>query len=127
LAAHRRAAERAWQQADLPADVAQALACIHARLFEEELNVALVRDECGLLNHNISCRFKRAVGIGMRQYIERERLKAAEQLLHHDELSVLDIAWSVGYAYPETFERTFRRLQGCTPTQFRQRCGKTEG
>lgn len=127
LAAHRRATVREWRHVDVPADVAQTLACIHARLFEEGLNVTLVRETCGLLNHNISCRFKRAVGLGMRRYIERERVAAAKRLLRHEELSVLDIAWSIGYAYPETFERAFRRLERCTPTQFRRRVGKTKG
>lgn len=127
LAARCRAAARAWRGSDLPTDVEQALRCVHAHLFDERLSVTFVRETCGLLNHNISCRFKQAVGVGMRRYIERERMRAAERLLRHSELGVMDIAWSIGYAYPETFGRAFRRYEGCTPTAFRRRAGKTRG
>ncbi len=128
LAAFKTALMDACRDAPaLPDHVARALACIHAHLFDERLNVAFVREQCGLNNHNISCRFKHIVGLGMRHYIERQRLKAAERLLGHVDLHVLHIAWSVGYTYPETFERAFRRHEGCSPTQFRQRVVKARG
>lgn len=108
----------------LPEHVGQALTCIHRHLFDERLNVAFVRDACGLHNHNLSIRFKRAVGLGMSRYIEAHRLEAARRLLVHDSVPISDIAWAVGYTYIESFERAFQRRFGCAPTQFRE---KTKG
>ncbi len=119
LSAIRSELESHWQNRDLPKDVALALDCVHEHLFAERLNVAYVRETCGLLNHNISCRFKRHVGVGMRCYIEQQRLRAAEQLLLTDGLLVTEVAWAVGYAYVESFERAFRRRMGLCPTRFR--------
>lgn len=103
-----------------PTQVGQALAYIHAHLFDERLNATGVCEACGLHNHNIASLFKRVIGVGMRRYIERQRLTAAKRLLRHETLHVLDIAWSVGYTYPETFERAFHRTTGCTPTEYRE-------
>jgi AraC-like DNA-binding protein len=125
LAALAKFSRGRWERNDLPPDVAQAIKCIHAHLFDEELNVAFVCSASGLRNHNISCRFKHYIGTGMRQYIECERIAAAEYLLGLEGLSVLEIAWSIGYSYPETFERAFKRSKGCTPTQFRGGIVKT--
>ncbi|QXD16219.1 AraC family transcriptional regulator [Rhodocaloribacter litoris] len=118
---------RAGREVDLPVPVRKALAYIHEHLFEETLDVAAVCRHCGLNNHNISSRFKRHVGLGMRRYIERGRLEAAKRLLHHPELSILQIAWAVGYAYPESFARAFKRYTGCTATTYRARLLRRNG
>lgn len=112
-----------WKEAPIPDDVAQALGCIHAHLFDERLNVAFVREQCGIHNHNISCRFKHHVGVGMRRYIECQRMWAVKHLLRYDDLRISDIAWAVGYTYLETFERAFRRCESCAPSQFRETGG----
>jgi AraC-like DNA-binding protein len=72
-----------------------------------------------LNNNNISSWFKRHVGLGMRRYIEVRRMEAAQGLLRHADLTVLQIAWSVGYAYPESFARAFKRHTGQSATDFR--------
>jgi AraC-like DNA-binding protein len=103
----------------LPKPVQQALVFIHNNLFDETLDAASVRVNCGLNNNNISSWFKRHVGLGMRRYIEVRRMEAAQGLLRHADLTVLQIAWSVGYAYPESFARAFKRHTGQSATDFR--------
>lgn len=117
----RVALEHSWHAVDLPAPVRRALTCIHANLFDSQLDVTFVRVQCGLKNHNISCHFKHVIGQDMPRYIERQRLEAAKYLLRHTEEKVLEIAWSVGYANPETFTRAFRRNEGCSAVQYRDR------
>ena len=103
------------------AQIQKALSCIHAHLFDPNLNVAFVCRQCGLYNHNVSSHFKRAVGMGMRRYIQTQRLEAAKCLLQYEALCILNIAWSVGFTHPESFARAFKRYEGCTATQFRAR------
>lgn len=105
----------------LPMPVQKALAFIHNNLFDETLDAASVRGHCGLNNNNFSSWFKRHIGLGMRRYIELRRMEAAKVLLRHDGLSVLQIAWSVGYAYPESFARAFKRHTGHSATDYRDK------
>ena len=119
LDAYRNELASAWQEVDLPLGVAKALMCIHEHLYEEQLNVAFVRESCKLRNNNVSSRFKRCVGVGMRAYIERHRIGTARRLLGNDEPRVLAVAWAVGYSDVETFERAFKRCEQCCPSRFR--------
>lgn len=102
-----------------PADVEAALRFLHDHLFEESLNASRVQEQDGLRSHNLPARFKRYLGLGLRDYIEDRRIMAAMRLLWHRDLEVYFIAAAVGYAHHETFTRAFKRRVGCTPTQFR--------
>lgn len=113
--------DHVWREVPLPPPVRRALCCIHVHLFNEALNVAYVRAQCQLHNHNISTHFKRAIGVGMRRYIERQRMQAAARLLTVTQAPVSEIAWALGYAYVESFDRAFRRCRGCSPSAFRAR------
>ena len=120
LATYQATLRRSWQGTELPLQVEEALAYIHTHLFDEELSFGCVCGQCGLRNHNTSSHFKRAVGMGMRAYIERHRLEAAKLLLQGRRAYVLHIAWAVGFTHPESFARAFKRYQGCSATQFRR-------
>lgn len=101
-------------------DVARMLDLIHREAFDASLNVNEVKKRCGIRDNNASSRFRRDVGVGVRLYIEKMRTEAAQRLLRNEKLAVFTIGWSVGYEYPESFCRAFRRHLGCTPTAYRQ-------
>lgn len=105
--------------ADLPRDVGEILRFIHDHLFESALNVAAVRQRCGLRNNNVSTRFRAVVGLGLREYIETLRLNAAERLLRGGGLEVYLVSMAVGYDHQETFCRAFQRQFGSTPSERR--------
>lgn len=100
--------------------VRRALECIHEHLFDEQLSVAFVRRRCALHDHNVSLLFKNELGTGMRRYIETKRLDAAKRLLCNSEASIAQIAWAVGYKYPQSFTRSFKRREGVPPSQYRK-------
>ena len=109
---------------ELPVQAGRALCYIHVHLFDGALNAASVCARCGLSNHNDLIHFKRVMGMGMHEYIERLRIQAAERLLRHEALGVCRIGWAVGYNNPESFNRAFKRCTGSTPTQHRQRLSR---
>lgn len=100
---------------------------IHQNLFDPILNVSAIKSACHEKNNNVSTRFKRSMGVGLRQYLEHKRLAAAARLLEQEELQVFLIGSAVGYAHEESFTRAFRRHFGCTPTAFRQKLDKKRG
>ena len=100
-------------------EVADILRSIHDNLFDPRLNVASVKEWCAIRNNNISSRFRWAVGLGIREYIERLRLEAAAQLLREEDLEVYLVAMAVGYDHQETFCRAFQRRLGRPPSEYR--------
>lgn len=98
----------------VPFRVREVLACIHEHLFERDLTVARVRAQCRLRDHNVSCQFHNAIGMPMREYIERLRLAAADRLMDAG-ASVADAAYLVGYAHLQTFYRAFARYSHHSP------------
>jgi transcriptional regulator GlxA family with amidase domain len=103
------------QTARPPRDVAAVLEFIHTHIFESSLNVNTAKQSCRIKNNNISTRFRIAMGMGIREYIERLRLQAASRLLQGQRFEVYLIAMAVGYDHQETFCRAFRRHFGRPP------------
>lgn len=100
--------------ASLPREMREVLAHVHCHLFDPDLNVQTIKDRCRIRDNNVSCRFRRVMGITIKEYIESLRLEAAIRLLEK-RVPVFDVAISVGYDYPQTFYRAFQRRFDCTP------------
>ena len=67
------------------------------------------------------CRvFKRQVGRSPAQYITEEKMHAACRLLKESDLKCLEIAELLGFSSGSNFARTFRRLQGVSPSHYRK-------
>lgn len=103
----------------LPRELREVATCIHQNLFEPDLNVKNVRELCRVRDNNISSRFRRAMGKGIKPYIDHHRMAAASILLLRSDLSIFEVAMEVGYTHVETFYQVFRLQFGCTPGQFR--------
>ena len=66
------------------------------------------------------CRvFKRTTGISPLQFVTRERITRAQQLIRETPRSLIEIALEVGYVSPSHFAQVFRRVVGARPTEFR--------
>lgn len=63
--------------------------------------------------------FKQATGMSPLQFVTRERITRAQQLIRETPHSLLEIALDVGYSSPSHFAQVFRRVVGVTPTEFR--------
>lgn len=63
---------------------------------------------------------KRFFGLTPSQYITKVRITAASLMLRETERSVADIAAACGFADHSSFTRTFRKVAGISPTEFRE-------
>lgn len=68
-----------------------------------------------------SALFRRATGLSPQQYLIRLRLKAAQELLSNTDLSVAEVARSVGYDDALYFSRLYHRHMGQTPSSAHKR------
>lgn len=64
--------------------------------------------------------FKKYSGLSIFTYIHQLRIQRAQYLLLNSELSIQQIAESVGFADPYYFSRLFKRFTTCSPTEFRR-------
>ena len=64
--------------------------------------------------------FKQSIGVTPHQYILQRRIEKAKCLLQQGELSIADVAASVGFCDQSHFTRYFKRIVGVTPKQLLQ-------
>jgi transcriptional regulator GlxA family with amidase domain len=68
----------------------------------------------------VSAGVKTATGEGFRQHLGRLRLTEAARLVKESQLQMTEIAFRVGFASAPHFNRQFRELWGCSPSEMRQ-------
>jgi AraC-like DNA-binding protein len=72
------------------------------------------------LNHFYFCKiFKREMGVGFLEYLNRERVSQAQKLLGNPDVRVKEIGYRSGFQSVATFNRVFKKHTGFTPTQYR--------
>jgi AraC-like DNA-binding protein len=59
--------------------------------------------------------FKQAFHTSVFQLLQEERLKMAKRLLYEGEKNVSMIAYELGYAHPQHFNRAFKKQFGIAP------------
>ncbi len=65
--------------------------------------------------------FRATFGETPHRYLQRRRVERAMFLLWHTDRSVTEICFDVGFASLGTFSRTFARIVGESPTDYRDR------
>ena len=64
--------------------------------------------------------FKSTMGIGFNEYLTNCRIEAAKRLLSETNIRVSDIAEKLTYQNSQNFIRTFRKITGMTPGEYRK-------
>ncbi len=91
---------------------------VHER-FAEDISVEALAELVDLSPFHFSRVFKHATGMSPLQFVTRERITHAQQLVRETRRSLIDIGLEVGYTSPSYFTKVFRRVTGVTPTEFR--------
>lgn len=63
---------------------------------------------------------KKETGRSAQEYILTKTMDVAKALLLDQTKSISEIAYTLGYQYPQYFSRAFRRIVGCSPNHYRQ-------
>ncbi|MFD2117346.1 AraC family transcriptional regulator [Paenibacillus yanchengensis] len=86
--------------------------------YGRHLSIETIAHTLGYHRAHLTKLFKEATGMSPQQYLFKVRMKKAEELLLTD-LTITQIAASVGYSDPLFFSKQFRKWSGMTPTAFR--------
>ncbi|MBE5878310.1 MAG: helix-turn-helix domain-containing protein, partial [Lachnospiraceae bacterium] len=102
--------------------IAEALRYIDAN-YNEPLTLEGVADMYRLNPSYFSSKFKSVNGIGFKEYHNNVRIVHAEKLLLETDMSITEIAIKCGYETSNYFGDAFRRINNCSPSQFRKMNG----
>ena len=69
----------------------------------------------------LSGSFQKEMGLSVREYITSQRVNAAKRLLTEEDLRIADIAEAVGVHDVKYFSRLFKKAEGMTPGEYRER------
>lgn len=91
------------------------------RAFVEPLHLAELAEGAGFSTFHFLRVFRNVTGTTPHQYLIGARLRRAARLLLDTGRSVTQIAYDAGFQDLSNFVRTFHRVIGCTPRDYRRR------
>ncbi len=111
--------------ADLRFNVQQRNITLPARSFvEKHYHEKIIEKDvaqlCGMSTSTFSRTFKKEYGITFRDYLINYRIRKAQNLLQNPNVTVKDIAYTVGFHDPSYFTRMFRRIIGVSPSHYHE-------
>jgi AraC-like DNA-binding protein/ligand-binding sensor protein len=103
-----------------PTAIARARKFIHSNV-DQPLPLGQVAREAGLSESHFCRLFKESSGLTLTDYVNRCRIDWAKRELLRPEVRISEIAFLVGYQSLSQFNRSFARIVGFSPTQYRRK------
>ncbi len=88
--------------------------------YSSDISLASLSVLCSVSKSHLAAAFKKETGMTVTDYINQTRIKQSLIFLNTSSMSVSEIATRCGFSDANYFSRTFRRLQGQTPSQYRK-------
>ena len=88
------------------------------KYYMKQITLGKLAEAVGYSKYHLS-RVMNGSGVSLVDMLNERRIKEAETLLHNENRAVTQIAMDVGFSSITAFNRAFRKIKGCTPTQFR--------
>ncbi len=85
-----------------------------------EVSVAELAKTMGMSQYYFSKLFKMSTGTTPHQYVMRQRVERAQELLRDSRTTLLDVTTQVGFETQSHFTSVFRHLVGVTPKRYRE-------
>lgn len=107
--------------AELSSTVRQVIWCMEAELGNENLTIDMLARQVYLSPTYLANLFKKETGCTIGQYLLDLRMQRAKELLGDRMLRLYQVSQRVGYADANYFAKTFRRVVGMTPKEYREK------
>jgi len=96
----------------------QAVSYINEHL-DQNLTLAEIAAAVRMSPNYFASLFKQSTGLTPHQYVMKCRIEKAKQLLHHQQLTLVEICQEVGFTSQSHFTRVFRKHAKTTPKAYR--------
>lgn len=83
-------------------------------------NVQWCASQLGMSSNYLSDMLKRETGMTALNYIHSKLLDIAKNEIVATSKTISEIAYRLGFQYPQHFTRLFKRVVGCSPNEYRQ-------
>lgn len=100
--------------------VQKAIKFIHDHV-ESEISLGDIADHVGINTSYLIRMFKAELEVTPLQYLTALRMERAKELLLDSKLTVKQISDQLGYSDIRSFVRFFKKAQGCTPNEYREK------
>lgn len=109
-----------WHHQSLPANIAAIMEWLQLN-YDTTLTVAAIAEKFGYHPAYMTSIFKRATNFTVTEYLNRQRIRVAENLLTATpKLTITQISERVGVHDEKYFMKLFKRYNGLTPTAYRK-------
>ena len=92
---------------------------IDENYMNSELNISMLAEYFKMTPSYLSKNYKDETGHSILQYINKVRTEKAKQLLLDNNNTIAEISNKTGFLYDTSFIRTFKNVEGITPTQYK--------
>ena len=92
--------------------------------FGGNLSLAFLAEQAHISREYLSRKFKNYTGTNLSDFITEVRIERAKQLLRSSTHSITDISSYCGYTSLGNFQRFFKKLTGCSPSEYRKKMKK---
>lgn len=92
--------------------------------YMEDVTLDSLAAYAGFSRYTLSRMFRQHTGSTFTQYLSKRRVDMAMELLSGSRIPVTQVALQCGFNSIATFNRVFREVKGCTPTQYRSIYGR---
>ncbi|QDQ02142.1 methylphosphotriester-DNA--protein-cysteine methyltransferase family protein [Lysinibacillus fusiformis] len=87
--------------------------------YKQQLTLQDIANNVGISPFYLERLFKQETAETPRRYLEKIRIDKATHLLKSTDRTTLAICYDVGFHSPSNFYKVFRRLNKCSPTEYR--------
>ena len=94
-------------------------AIIKTELVNPDLSADQFSTHMNMSRMQLHRKLKSLFGVPASEFIRNERLKTAAELLKNPDLTVAEVAYSSGFNDATYFSRSFKKVYGLSPTEFR--------
>lgn len=88
--------------------------------FRKDIGLTLVAKELFIHPTHLAKKFKKETGKTVSEYINEVRIKEAQFIIKVTEIKIEDIAYHVGYNDKKYFSKTFKKITGVSPSEYRK-------
>lgn len=98
----------------------QAIRFIDEHYREESISLERVAKEVNISPNYFSAVFSQEVGMTFIEYLTSKRIEEAKHMLRETGRRSSEVAYAVGYKDPHYFSFVFKKVNGCTPSEYRR-------
>lgn len=102
-----------------PEEISLACRYIEENLSDQNLNVSAICEAAGISVQRLTPMFSAFFDMSIAKYVNDCRINQAKVLLTDKRMTVAEVAARTGYNSTDTLTRNFRKLEGLTPTEYR--------